>query len=137
MYIYTTRSAALCYSAMTTTTGAAGATCWKCCTATTVSPRIIPATTGTAAFSCHSKLCVCIFCRRCRGPTGPATAHQIINTSEAPLRYLAISPRADAEVCEYPDSGKIGAYGKHDDGFSFLAPASAGVDYFDGEDDEP
>ncbi len=70
-------------------------------------------------------------------PPIPGKAHQIINTSEAPLRYLALSPRADAEVAEYPDSGKIGAYGKHADGFAFLAPASAGVDYFDGEDGEP
>ena len=70
-------------------------------------------------------------------PTGPGTAHQIINTSDAPLRYLALSSRADAEVAEYPDSGKIGAYGRHEDGFAFLAPMSAGVDYFDGEDGEP
>ena len=59
-----------------------------------------------------------------------------INTSEAPLRYLALSSRADAEVAEYPDSGKVGAYGRDDDGFAFLAPASAAVDYFDGEDGE-
>ena len=45
--------------------------------------------------------------------------------------------RADAEVAEYPDSGKVGAYGKYGEVFSFLAPASAGVDYFDGEDGEP
>ncbi len=70
-------------------------------------------------------------------PTGPGTAHQIINTSDAPLRYLALSSRADAEVAVYPDSGKIGAYGRDDDGFAFLAPASAEVDYFDGEDGEP
>ena len=69
-------------------------------------------------------------------PTGPGTAHQIINSSRATLRYLAISPRADAEVAEYPDSGKIGAYGKGGEAFSFLAPKSAGVDYFDGEDGE-
>ena len=70
-------------------------------------------------------------------PTGPGTAHQIINSSDAPLRYLAISPRADAEVAEYPDSGKIGAYGRNDGDFAFLAPKSAGVDYFDGEDGDP
>ena len=67
----------------------------------------------------------------------PGTAHQIINCSDAPLRYLAISQRADAEVAEYPDSGKIGAYGRNDGGLAFLAPMSAGVDYFDGEDGDP
>src|SRR4029453_8814735 len=42
-------------------------------------------------------------------PTGgPDTAHQIVNDSTADLAYLSISTKADAEVCEYPDSGKIG-----------------------------
>ncbi len=43
-------------------------------------------------------------------PTGGAEgAHQIINTGTQDLRYLAVSNRADIEVCEYPDSGKVGA----------------------------
>jgi len=45
-------------------------------------------------------------------PTGgPETAHQIINDSDAELTYLSISTKMPAEVCEYPDSGKIGAFG--------------------------
>jgi uncharacterized cupin superfamily protein len=45
-------------------------------------------------------------------PTGgPETAHQIVNDSDAELAYLSISTKMPAEVCEYPDSGKIGAYG--------------------------
>ncbi len=44
-------------------------------------------------------------------PTGgPETAHQIVNDSSAPLAYLSISTMAPVEVCEYPDSKKIGAY---------------------------
>ena len=39
-------------------------------------------------------------------PPGPEYPHQIINTSDAPLRYLSVSTRAEAEICEYPDSGK-------------------------------
>jgi uncharacterized cupin superfamily protein len=40
-------------------------------------------------------------------PTGgPETAHQIINTGEVELRYLAVSNQSEAEICEYPDSGK-------------------------------
>jgi uncharacterized cupin superfamily protein len=42
---------------------------------------------------------------------GPETAHQIINDSDAELAYLSISTRMPAEVCEYPDSGKVGSYG--------------------------
>jgi uncharacterized cupin superfamily protein len=42
---------------------------------------------------------------------GPETAHQIINDSDAELAYLSVSTMMPAEVCEYPDSKKIGAYG--------------------------
>jgi uncharacterized cupin superfamily protein len=45
-------------------------------------------------------------------PTGgPETAHQIVNDSDADLTYLSISTMMPAEVCEYPDSGKVGAFG--------------------------
>jgi uncharacterized cupin superfamily protein len=41
-------------------------------------------------------------------PTGgPEVAHQIINTGETTMRYLALSTLAEVEVCEYPDSQKI------------------------------
>lgn len=38
---------------------------------------------------------------------GGETAHQIVNTGEDELRYLAFSTRNDPEVVEYPDSGKF------------------------------
>jgi len=41
-------------------------------------------------------------------PGGRETAHQIINTGEVDLRYLAISTRIFPDVAEYPDSGKYG-----------------------------
>jgi uncharacterized cupin superfamily protein len=45
-------------------------------------------------------------------PTGgPETAHQIVNDSDGELAYLSVSTRMPAEVCEYPDSNKIGAFG--------------------------
>jgi uncharacterized cupin superfamily protein len=40
-------------------------------------------------------------------PGDGSTAHQIVNTSDAELRYLVFSTRLDPEVVEYPDSGKI------------------------------
>jgi uncharacterized cupin superfamily protein len=44
-------------------------------------------------------------------PTGgPETAHQIVNDSDSELAYLSISTMMPAEVCEYPDSKKIGAF---------------------------
>jgi uncharacterized cupin superfamily protein len=64
-------------------------------------------------------------------PTGgPETAHQIINDSDAELAYISVSTMMPAEVCEYPDSGKIGAFGG---GVRHMTRAQQGVDYWEGE----
>lgn len=39
-------------------------------------------------------------------PAGPDHPHQIINTSDAPLKYLSISTQTRPDIVEYPDSGK-------------------------------
>lgn len=63
-----------------------------------------------------------------------STAHQLINTGSSELRYLAVSSQIDPEVCEYPDSGKIGTYcGDDDKGLTHLSRSSQPVDYWDGE----
>lgn len=41
-------------------------------------------------------------------PGGPEKAHQIINTGTREMRYLAVSTKESPEICEYPDTGKIG-----------------------------
>ena len=67
-------------------------------------------------------------------PTGgPETAHQIINDSDAELAYLSISTKAPAEVCEYPDSGKVGAFGREGSKVRHMTEMSAAVDYWKGE----
>jgi uncharacterized cupin superfamily protein len=64
-------------------------------------------------------------------PTGgPDTAHQIINDSDVELVYLSVSTMMPAEVCEYPDSRKVGAYGG---GLRHLTRTDDGVDYWVGE----
>jgi uncharacterized cupin superfamily protein len=64
-------------------------------------------------------------------PTGgPETAHQIVNDSTEDLAYLSVSTMLPAEVCEYPDSGKIGAFGG---GLRHMTRATDGVDYWLGE----
>jgi uncharacterized cupin superfamily protein len=61
---------------------------------------------------------------------GPQTAHQLINTSTEPLHYLSISSNLDPDVCEYPDSAKVGVWVKD---YGYLTRSDAAVDYWDGE----
>jgi uncharacterized cupin superfamily protein len=67
-------------------------------------------------------------------------AHQIVNTRQAELRYLAFSTRNDPDVVEYPDSGKFavasmipddkGALGAR---VFFIGRLENSLGYFDGE----
>lgn len=43
-------------------------------------------------------------------PPGREFAHQIVNNSTRPLRYLAVSTMESPEIAEYPDSGKLGVF---------------------------
>jgi uncharacterized cupin superfamily protein len=64
-------------------------------------------------------------------PTGgPETAHQIVNDSAGELAYLSISTMYPAELCEYPDSGKIGAFGG---GVRHMTRTGDALDYWVGE----
>ena len=62
---------------------------------------------------------------------GPDTAHQIVNDSSEDLAYISVSTMMPAEVCEYPDSGKIGAFGGGE--VRHMTRPSHAVDYWDGE----
>lgn len=70
---------------------------------------------------------------------GPETAHQLINTGAATLRYLSISTMIDPEIAEYPENGKFAAFGMVEtaDGAAphlrFFGRRETSVDYFDGE----
>jgi uncharacterized cupin superfamily protein len=71
---------------------------------------------------------------------GPETAHQIVNTGEAELRYLAISTMLTPEVCTYPDSGKFTVLSGSAPGgdkaarlVSYVGRAENSLDYWDGE----
>src|SRR3954451_18153731 len=65
-------------------------------------------------------------------PTGgPETAHQIVNDSNAELAYLSVSTNLPAEICEYPDSNKIGAFGRG--GLRHMTRVGDDVDYWTGE----
>ena len=70
-------------------------------------------------------------------PTGGAeVAHQIVNTGEVTMRYLAVSTVAEVEACEYPDSGKISVVAgpRGDRHARHMFRVEADVDYYDGEE---
>ena len=68
-------------------------------------------------------------------PPGPKYPHQLINTSELPLKYLSISTRESPEIVEYPDSDKHLAMARRADGTNFdaLQRNDQNLDYWDGE----
>jgi uncharacterized cupin superfamily protein len=70
-------------------------------------------------------------------PPGPQYPHHILNTSDAPLKYLSLSTREFPEVCEYPDSGKYLAFTPQDGPLlkrRRMHRADSALDYWDGEE---
>jgi uncharacterized cupin superfamily protein len=75
-------------------------------------------------------------------PADPEQPHQIINTSDEELSYIALSNQAATDVVLYPDSGKYGVW--HGDpkdpgnpaNFRVYARRETAVDYWDGETDD-
>ena len=75
-------------------------------------------------------------------PADPQQPHQIVNTSDEQLTYIALSNQVNTDVVLYPDSGKYGAW--HGDPNNPAAPGTfhvfsrkeAAVDYWDGEADD-
>ena len=66
--------------------------------------------------------------------------HQIINTGNCEMRYLAVSTKLSPEIAEYPDSGKFGLLAEladEPDGsarrFIFVGREGEGLDYWQGE----
>jgi uncharacterized cupin superfamily protein len=72
-------------------------------------------------------------------PIGPESSHQLINTGDAPLRYLCMSTKVTSEVVGYPDSNKIAALAAPagaawgDNWVAKWFPGDADVGYYDGE----
>jgi uncharacterized cupin superfamily protein len=70
-------------------------------------------------------------------PKGPAGAHQVINRTNEPVRYVMASSFKSPEVVEYPDSGKIAvlSHGESQRGGPLwsMHRLDDSVDYFDDE----
>ena len=71
-------------------------------------------------------------------PPGGDYAHQLINTGQGELHYLVVSTMDYPDLCEYPDSNKLGAYGSPavgpNVGFRALYVRDKNVNYYEGED---
>lgn len=74
-------------------------------------------------------------------PPDPDQPHQIINTSDADITYIALGTASRPDIFVYPDSGKYGAFDgdmngdRKDSRFLVFARESDAAGYFDGEDD--
>lgn len=72
-------------------------------------------------------------------PADPQQPHQIINTSDDELTYIALSGEMRTDVMLYPDSGKYGVWHGDPsdrsaaDNFVVFARKETAVDYWDGE----
>ena len=61
-------------------------------------------------------------------------AHQIVNTSDADLHYLAVSSNESADVVVYPDSNKVMAWSEaYGERLVHITRRGDATDYFDGE----
>ena len=61
---------------------------------------------------------------------GEEGAHQLVNRTEAAVRFLSLSTNGDPQIVIYPDSDKLGAFGR---GMRELYRRSDAVDYYEGE----
>jgi uncharacterized cupin superfamily protein len=69
-------------------------------------------------------------------PPGPEYPHQVLNTSDAPLKYLSISTKDSPELVEYPDSDKylvMAAAQGEGKAIARMHRATSDLDYWDGE----
>jgi uncharacterized cupin superfamily protein len=75
-------------------------------------------------------------------PADPQQPHQIVNTSDDELTYIALSTADMTDVMLYPDSGKYGVWhgdaNNRDaaDNFIVFARRETAVDYWDGESED-
>lgn len=70
-------------------------------------------------------------------PTGPEGAHQVLNRTQDPVRYVVVDSKVSPEIIEYPDSGKLASLsrGESQRGQQLwtIHRLDDSVDYFDGE----
>ena len=70
-------------------------------------------------------------------PVGEGGAHQLVNRSDEPVRFLMVSEMRSPEIAVYPDAEKVGARehapGSRRKGLRLNFRSSDAVDYWEGE----
>jgi uncharacterized cupin superfamily protein len=68
-------------------------------------------------------------------PTGERGAHQVVNRTDEPVRFLAFSDQ-HPDILLFPDSDKVGVFGRRPEGGGLYEVFRRGdsVDYFEGEE---
>jgi uncharacterized cupin superfamily protein len=70
-------------------------------------------------------------------PTGAEGAHQVVNRTDEPARYVVAAAHVSPEIVEYPDSGKFAAMARSQSQrgqpLGTIHRLDDEVDYFDGE----
>ena len=71
--------------------------------------------------------------------TGAGGAHQLVNRTDAPVRFLAVSTAGTPDVVFYPEHGKVfaGERVQRDDGVALFFRESDAADYWDGIPEDP
>jgi uncharacterized cupin superfamily protein len=64
---------------------------------------------------------------------GPEGAHRVHNASDNAARVALFSNKHEFGIIEYPDSDKIGVWGRHDESLDHVIRRSPDLDYWDGE----
>jgi uncharacterized cupin superfamily protein len=67
-------------------------------------------------------------------PTGPDGAHQVVNRSADPARYVVMDAKVSPEIVQYPDSGKIAAMSRGGEPFWSIHRLEDAADFFHGEE---
>ncbi len=68
-------------------------------------------------------------------PGDRSVAHQIVNTGDVPMKFLALSTREQHDICEYPDANKVGVFCRAEgrEKMRHFFKVEQAVDYFEGE----
>ena len=79
-----------------------------------------------------------LFCYHCFLRSTFCLVFEIVNTGSTPMRYLSLSNLSEIEVCEYPDSNKVGVHADQPTpGLHKMYRAEVTVEYYDRESTEP